>query len=79
MSEVHTGGCLCALHSRRLFTGLLAALLAVLPHMLLGGASLPWLDLIVMLAAILIIGNLVGLVAVRATLKAPILAALRGE
>ena len=25
MSEVHTGCCLCALHSRRLFTGLLAA------------------------------------------------------
>jgi putative ABC transport system permease protein len=62
-----------------LFTGLLAALLAVLPHMYLGGASLPWLDLLWMLTAILVIGGLVGLVAVRATLKAPILAALRGE
>ncbi len=62
-----------------LFTGLLAALLAVLPHMFLGGASLPWRDLLVMLTAILVMGALVGLVAVRATLRAPLLAALRGE
>jgi putative ABC transport system permease protein len=62
-----------------IFTGLLAALLAVLPHMFLGGASLPWRDLLVMLTAILVIGALVGLVAVRATLRAPLLAALRGE
>ncbi|WP_425616600.1 FtsX-like permease family protein [Anatilimnocola sp. NA78] len=62
-----------------IFTGLLAALLAVLPHMFLGGASLPWRDLTIMIAAILLIGSLVGLLAVRATLRAPILAALRGE
>jgi putative ABC transport system permease protein len=62
-----------------LFTGLLAALLAVLPHVFLGGASLPWRDLLVMLTAILVIGALVGLIAVRATLRAPLLAALRGE
>ncbi|QDU25799.1 FtsX-like permease family protein [Anatilimnocola aggregata] len=62
-----------------IFTGLLAALLAVLPHMFLGGASLPWRDLAIMISAILVIGSLVGLLAVRATLKAPILAALRGE
>lgn len=60
-------------------TGLIAAVIAVLPHALLGGASLPWRDLLVMLAAILIVGYLVGLVAVRATLRAPILTALRGE
>jgi hypothetical protein len=62
-----------------LFTGVIAALLAVLPHMFLGGASLPWRELSVMLGAILVIGTLVGLVAVRATLRAPILQALRGE
>ena len=62
-----------------LFTGVLAALLAVLPHMFLGGASLPWRDLALMLTTILVIGTLVGLVAVRATLRAPILPALRGE
>jgi putative ABC transport system permease protein len=59
--------------------GLLAALVAVLPHMLLGGASLPWLDLLLMLGSIVVVGYLVGLVAVRATLRAPLLAALRGE
>lgn len=62
-----------------LCTGLIAALIAVLPHFLLGGARPPWLDLAVMLTAILVIGCLVGLVAVRATLRAPILLALRGE
>ena len=62
-----------------LFTGVIAALLAVLPHMFLGGATLPWRDLSVMLIAILVIGTLVGLIAVRATLRAPILQALRGE
>lgn len=61
------------------FTGLIAALLAVLPHMFLGGASLPWTDLGIMVAAILVIGCLVGLFAVRATLRAPLLMALRGE
>ncbi len=62
-----------------LFTGLIAALVAVLPHMYLGGASLPWLDLLVMLGTILVIGGVVGLVAVRATLRAPLVPALRGE
>lgn len=62
-----------------LVTGLIAALIAVLPHFLLGGARPPWLDLGVMLSAILLIGCLVGLIAVRATLRAPILMALRGE
>jgi hypothetical protein len=47
--------------------------------MLLGGASLPWLDLLLMLGSIVLVGYLVGLVAVRATLRAPLLAALRGE
>ena len=59
--------------------GVLSALLAVLPHYLIGGAAVPWLTLCGMLAAILIVGFLTGLLAVRATLKTPLLVSLRGE
>ncbi|MFN0022071.1 MAG: FtsX-like permease family protein [Pirellulaceae bacterium] len=62
-----------------LATGTLAALFSVLPHMLLGGAHVPLSELAVMLGAVLIVGIVTGLWAVRATLKAPLLAALRGE
>ncbi|MGI8980155.1 MAG: FtsX-like permease family protein [Pirellulaceae bacterium] len=62
-----------------LATGTLAALLSVLPHMLLGGAHVPLLELAVMLGVVLIVGVVTGLLAVRATLRAPLLAALRGE
>ncbi len=59
--------------------GLLAALLAVLPHYLAGGAAVPYLSLGGMLAAILAVGFFTGLLAVRATVQTPLLAALRGE
>lgn len=62
-----------------LATGTLAALLSVLPHMFLGGAHVPLLELAVMLGVVLIVGIVTGLLAVRATLRAPLLAALRGE
>ena len=62
-----------------LATGTLAALLSVLPHMLLGGAHVPLSELAVMLGVVLIVGIVTGLLAVRATLRAPLLAALRGE
>lgn len=62
-----------------LATGTLAALFSVLPHMLLGGAHVPLAELAVMLGAVLVVGIVTGLWAVRATLQAPILAALRGE
>lgn len=59
--------------------GTLAALFAILPQMLLGSASVPFTDLIALLGAVLIVGLLTGLIAVRATLRAPLVAALRGE
>ena len=62
-----------------LATGTIAALITVLPHMLAGGARVPLTDLALMLGVVLVVGVLVGLVAVRATLRAPLLAALRGE
>jgi hypothetical protein len=62
-----------------LATGSLAALAAVLPHMLTSGAQVPLADLAVMLGIVLVVGTVTGLVAVRATLRAPLVAALRGE
>jgi hypothetical protein len=62
-----------------LAAGSLAALAAVLPHMLTSGASVPLVDLAVMLGIVLVVGSITGLVAVRATLRAPLVAALRGE
>jgi len=62
-----------------LLTGSLAALVTVLPHMFSGGARVPFLDLFGTLAIVLVLGILTGLIAVRATLRAPLLAALRGD
>ena len=62
-----------------LATGVIAALLAVLPHMLLGNASVPVGGLLAMLGLVLVIGFVSGLAAVRATLSAPLLTALRNN
>jgi ABC-type antimicrobial peptide transport system permease subunit len=62
-----------------LLTGVLSAAVTVLPHWLLGGAHVPFWDLGVMLGVVLVVGVLTGLLAVRATLNAPLVAALRGE
>jgi len=59
--------------------GVLAALVAVLPHWILGGASIPWLSLAATLFAVLVAGLLAGLLAVRATLRAELIPALRAE
>jgi putative ABC transport system permease protein len=59
--------------------GTLAALVAVLPQMLFGGASVPLVDLAAMLGVVLVVGVVTGLIAVRATLRAPLVGALRGE
>ncbi|MFZ1935792.1 MAG: FtsX-like permease family protein [Thermoguttaceae bacterium] len=59
--------------------GTLAAALAVLPHLLHRGAAVPWLSLAATLLAVLIVGLAAGFVAVRAVLRAPLLAALREE
>jgi len=60
-------------------TGVIAATVAILPNLLLGDASIPWLSLVGTLALVLTVGLLAGLSAVRATLRAPLLEALRGE
>jgi putative ABC transport system permease protein len=57
--------------------GVLAALVAVLPHLLSRTASIPWSSLAVTLALVLSVGLFAGLLAVRAVLRAPLLAALR--
>ena len=62
-----------------LLAGAVAALVAVLPYGLTTGADIPWKQLAITLGAVLITGLLTGLLAVRATLKAPLVAALRGE
>jgi ABC-type antimicrobial peptide transport system permease subunit len=68
-----------ALLSFGLGTGILAALVAILPNLLRGEATIPWLSLAGTLALVLAVGLLAGLSAVRATLRAPLLEALRGE
>ncbi|MGD9720231.1 MAG: FtsX-like permease family protein [Pirellulales bacterium] len=62
-----------------LAVGVLAALVAVLPHWLAGGASVPWQSLAGTLTLVLVVGLLAGLLAVRATLRAELLPALREE
>jgi hypothetical protein len=52
---------------------------AVLPQMLLGAARPPLVDLSILLGIVLVVGIATGFIAVRATLKAPLVGALRGE
>lgn len=59
--------------------GLFAALIAVWPHLWGGTAGLPWNTLILTLSAVFVVGLIAGFLAVRATLRAPLLPALRGE
>ncbi len=62
-----------------LLSGFVAAMVAIVPYVILGGASVPMLDLTVTLAVILLTGVLSSLTSVRTTLRAPLLAALRGD
>ena len=62
-----------------LLTGVVSALVTALPHMLAGGVSIPLRDLALLLAVVLVVGCLSSLASVRATLRSPILAALREE
>jgi ABC-type antimicrobial peptide transport system permease subunit len=59
--------------------GTLTALIAVMPLMLLGPARLPVVDLAGLLGIVLIVGIGTGFIAVRATLRASLVRALRGE
>ncbi|MBT7917188.1 MAG: FtsX-like permease family protein, partial [Planctomycetaceae bacterium] len=62
-----------------LATGVLAAAFAIVPHIFFTQAAPPGSDLVIMIGIILIVGMIAGLVAVRATLKAPLISSLRGE
>lgn len=59
--------------------GVVAALVAVVPHYFLQAASTPWRTLLVLLATVLVAGLLAGWLAVRAAVRAPLLPALRGD
>ena len=62
-----------------LAAGMVAAVVAVLPHLLGRGASIPWTAIGGILAAVLAVGILAGLAAVRAVAAVPLLTALREE
>ncbi len=59
--------------------GTIAALVSLLPHLLAGAASIPWVWMAGTLGLVLGAGLIAGLIAVRGVLRAPLLAALRGE
>lgn len=59
--------------------GSAAALLAVAPHLVTGNAMVPWGSLAATLLLILAVGMLASVAAVRSALRAPLLAALKGE
>ena len=62
-----------------LATGVFAALVAVLPHKLAGGANTPLGLLAWELVGVFVVGLLAGWAAVRSTARAPVVAALRGD
>ncbi|MEW4452548.1 FtsX-like permease family protein [Bremerella sp. JC817] len=62
-----------------LLTGVISALVTVVPHMLFGDASVPIVSLGGMLGTILIVGILSSNLAVRSALKGDIVPALRGS
>lgn len=62
-----------------LLLGVVAAVLALLPHLILDGAALPWMSVWKMLLVVVVVGLIVGLFAVRAMLRPAPITALRGE
>jgi len=60
-------------------SGIVAALVAVLPQLLDRTASIPWGPLAVTLGSVAAVGLIASLMAVRAVLRAPLLPALRRE
>lgn len=59
--------------------GIVAALVALLPHLLAGAASIPWAWVAWTLGLVLAVGFFAGGLVARGVLRAPLLAALRGE
>jgi len=62
-----------------LATGVVSALVTVVPHMLFGDASIPFGSLAAMLGVILVVGLVSGSLAVRSALKGNIVPALRAS
>jgi putative ABC transport system permease protein len=62
-----------------LAAGVLAAICAVLPHIVFGGASVPVLGVLQLLLIVLAIGSFSGALAVQLALRGSLLAALRGD
>jgi hypothetical protein len=62
-----------------LIVGCLAALIALVPQWAPQDAAIPWLGLTLIMATIAVVGLLVGWLATRSALQAPILPALRGD
>ena len=62
-----------------LATGVVAAVVAVVPHLFAGGAGIPLGELALLLGAVLLAGLLAGYLGACATLRVPLLAALREE
>lgn len=62
-----------------LMTGAVAALAAMLPHLLTTGADVPWASVVAMLAGVAVVGMLVAVFAVAEAVRTPIVSTLRGE
>jgi ABC-type antimicrobial peptide transport system permease subunit len=62
-----------------IFIGSVAALIAVLPHLLGGHTRAPWLSLLITLAAVLVVGLSASWAAVAMALRIPLLPALKAE
>jgi ABC-type antimicrobial peptide transport system permease subunit len=62
-----------------LAVGCIAAMVALIPQWMPHGASVPWGTLVILLGIIAAVGMVAGWLATRSTLRAPIVAALRGD
>lgn len=62
-----------------LFVGTIAALVVVLPHLVVGGASVPFVSLLSTLALVVIVGIVSAVIAQRSLRNTPLLSALREE
>jgi putative ABC transport system permease protein len=62
-----------------LLAGTASALLAVSPHLLGGAGSIPWTNLLALLAGVVLVGLIAGALATASTLRAPLILALRRE
>ncbi len=62
-----------------LLLGTIGAVVAIAPHIIATGASVPWPYLLGVLVIVFVVGLTSSISSIRATLKAPVIAALRGE